>query len=88
MIPFFSVLSLKCYQCRKCNDPFKTDGVKTVECPGVCLKTKVAADVGTYKKGGRYIMITSPCNVYPLTFHFYIVKLGFTGINIIFLFLL
>ena len=24
-------------------------------------------------------MITCPCNVYPLTLHFYIVKLGFTG---------
>ena len=29
-------------------------------------------------------MITSPCNVYPLTPHFYIVKLGFTGVYIIF----
>ena len=34
------------------------------------------------------IMITSPCNEYPLTPHFYIVKLGFTGVYIIFLFLL
>ena len=34
------------------------------------------------------IMKTSPCNVYPLTPHFYIVKLGFTGVYIIFLFLL
>ena len=25
------------------------------------------------------IMLTCPCNVYPLTPHFYIVKLGFTG---------
>ena len=25
-------------------------------------------------------MITCPCNVYPLTPHFYIVKLGFTGV--------
>ena len=24
-------------------------------------------------------MITCPCNVYPLTPHFYIVKFGFTG---------
>ena len=29
-----------------------------------------------------------PCNVYPLTSHFYISKLGFTGVFIIFLFLL
>ena len=35
-----------------------------------------------------YIMLTRPCNVYPLTPHFYIVKLGFTGVYIILLFLL
>ena len=34
------------------------------------------------------IMQTSPCNEYPLTPHFYIVKLGFTGVYIFFLFLL
>ena len=34
------------------------------------------------------IMLTCPCNVHPLTPHFYIVKLGFTGVYIIFLFLL
>ena len=33
-------------------------------------------------------MFTSPCNEYPLTSHFCIVKLGFTGVYIIFLFLL
>ena len=33
-------------------------------------------------------MLTCPCNVHPLTPHFYIVKLGFTGVYIIFLFLL
>ena len=33
-------------------------------------------------------MLTSPCNEYALTPHFYIVKLGFTGVYIIFLFLL
>ena len=31
---------------------------------------------------------TSPCNEYPLAPHFYIVKLGFTGVYIFFLFLL
>ena len=31
---------------------------------------------------------TSPCNEYPLTPHFYIVKLGFTWVYNIFLFLL
>ena len=34
------------------------------------------------------IMLTCPCNVHPLTPHFYIVKLGFTGVYIIFLLLL
>ena len=34
------------------------------------------------------IMQTSPCNEYPLTPHFYIVTLGFTGVYLIFLFLL
>ena len=31
------------------------------------------------------IMLTCPCNVHPLSPHFYIVKLGFTGVYIIFL---
>ena len=31
-----------------------------------------------------YIMQTCPCNIYPLTPHFYIVKLGFTGVYIFF----
>ena len=35
-----------------------------------------------------YIMQTCPCNFDPLTPHFYIVKLGFTRVCIIFLFLL
>ena len=35
-----------------------------------------------------YIMQTRLCNEYPLTPHFYIVKLGFTGVYLIFLFLL
>ena len=34
------------------------------------------------------IMQTSPCNEYPLTPHFYVVKLGLTGVYLIFLFLL
>ena len=34
-----------------------------------------------------YIMQTSPCHLHPLTPHFYIVKLGFTGVYIFFLFL-
>ena len=34
------------------------------------------------------IRITRPCDKYPLIPHFYIVKLGFRGVYIIFLFLL
>ena len=34
------------------------------------------------------IMLTTPYNVYPFTPHFYIVKLGFTGVYLVFLFLL
>ena len=33
------------------------------------------------------IMKTCPCHVDPFTPHFYIVKLGFTGVHILFLFL-
>ena len=36
----------------------------------------------------KNIMQTCPYNVYPLTPHFYIVKLGFKGVLIVFLFLL
>ena len=36
----------------------------------------------------KHIMLTWPCNEDPLTPHFYIVKLGFTGVYIIFLILL
>ena len=36
----------------------------------------------------KHIMKTCPCIVYPLTTHFYIVKLGFTGVYNFFLFLL
>ena len=32
----------------------------------------------------HYIRITCPCDLYPLTPHFCIVKLGFTGVYIIF----
>ena len=40
------------------------------------------------RAGMHFIRRTCPCDLYPLTSHFYIVKLGFTGVNIIFLFLL
>ena len=37
------------------------------------------------RKKSYSIMITSPCNEHPLAPKFYIVKLGFTGVYIIFL---
>ena len=36
----------------------------------------------------QYIRKTCPCNIYLLEPHFYIVKLGFTGVYLFFLFLL
>ena len=56
-------------------------------------KNKILIDVGMSFYGATqgkllHIRITCPCNVDPLTPHFYIVKLGFTGVYIIFLFLL
>ena len=39
-------------------------------------------------RSGQTIMPTSPCDVYPLTPHFYIVKLGFTWVYFFSLFLL
>ena len=35
-----------------------------------------------------FIRKTCPCNVYPLKPHFYIVKLGYAGVYLFFLFLL
>ena len=49
---------------------------------------KVEARINIWTLRVIYIRITFSCNVYPLTSHFYIVKLGFTGVYIIFLFLL
>ena len=42
----------------------------------------------TPKTGFLRTRLICPCVLYPLTPHFYIVKLGFTGVYIIFLFLL
>ena len=50
------------------------------------LKTKTC--FGSSSRLEINIMQPSPCNLYPLTPHFYIVKLGLTGVYIIFLFLL
>ena len=35
-----------------------------------------------YEQNQTTIMITCPCGLYPLAPHFYIVKLGFTGVYI------
>ena len=42
----------------------------------------------TYAFNFETITKTCPCNVYPLEPHFYIVKLGFAGVYLFFLFLL
>ena len=47
------------------------------------LKQKIVSSLFEY-----HIMQTCPCDVDPITPHYYIVKLGFTGVYIIFLFLL
>ena len=44
----------------------------------LCSETKGADQLRSH-----YIRITCPCNKYPLTPHFYIVKLGFTGVYIL-----
>ena len=53
------------------------------------LKVSRSRHLIEYMKICEYcITKTSPCNEHPFTPHFYIVKLGFTGVYIIFLFLL
>ena len=47
-----------------------------------------SCDAYSIEERERDIMQTCPCNDDPLTPHFYIFKLGFTGVHIIFLFLL
>ena len=44
-------------------------------------KPEIAIDLGYFS---IYMLQTCLCNVHPLTPHFYIVKLRFTGVNIIF----
>ena len=60
------------------------------------MKKKVRGSGGGVGWGGvggkvnvdvKFIMQTCPCNEHPLTPHFFIVKLGFTGVYTIFLFL-
>ena len=37
------------------------------------------------RKKGNFVMLAHPCNLYPLEIHLYVVKLGLTGVDIIFL---
>ena len=59
-----------------------------------CPKARLSYNFGALSSPGlasgvrMFIMKTCPCNEHPLTPHFYIGKLGFTGVYIIFLFLL
>ena len=50
------------------------------------IETQVFSSTYVYQQDAQLIMITCPCNVYPLTSHFYIVKLGFTRVYRFFLF--
>ena len=50
-----------------------------------CLGKAALFCCGTLGLGSPYTMQTRPCNVDPHTPHFYIVKLGFTGVYIFFL---
>ena len=74
--------TIACY-CFELNSYIRSFGVGFL-CPIIIVYSvahysmKVSAD----------IMLTCPCNVHPLTPHFYIVKMGFIGVLIIFLFLL
>ena len=43
-----SALTLTCYGCLKCNDPFKKERSETIECSGVCVKAKASTDVVNY----------------------------------------
>ena len=52
------------------------------------LPTHITGISNVYAFLLQSIMLTSPCNVDPLTPNFYIVEPGFTGVFIFFLFLL
>ena len=54
----------------------------------ICFHLKVKPAPQQRKSETNCIMKTSPCNEDPLTPHFYIVKLGFTGVYIFSYFLL
>ena len=54
-------------------------------CREQLLKIVQETEVSRYVSA--HIRIKFPCNLHPLTPHFYIVKLEFTGVYIIFLFL-
>ena len=57
------------------------------ETPGTSGGDKIEPGPSTSGEG-NFIMKTCPCNVYPIEPHFYIVKLGFAGVYLFFLFLL
>ena len=50
-----------------------------------CILLRYTVEVGRLTKRQLYITKTCLYNFDPLKPHFYIVKLGFTGVNIIFL---
>ena len=82
-MPDFDVFSL--LEIRKRNADYIVKGKKEMTNVKDVLHKNQALPLITSKLS---ITKTSPCNEHPLTPHVYIVKLGFTGEYIIFLFLL
>ena len=52
----------------------------------ICVFVFAFAKLRFSHNEAQIIMLICPCNVHPLTPHFYIVKLGFTKVFILFLF--
>ena len=73
-----------------CDNADRKQALKTFQrvMRDTCLDDRIGRSLLNVTRGIREITKTSPCNEDPLTPHFYIVKLGFTGVYIILLFLL
>ena len=54
----------------------------------MAMRCKCTSCPKTHPGTERYIRKTSPCNAYPLEPHFCLVKLGYAGVYLFFLFLL
>ena len=67
-------------------DDGRTDGRRTPDASIYYKLTYLKSDeIARFRQiGSSFIRLTCPCNVETLTPQFYIVKLGFSGVNIIF----